>query len=136
MCSSDLSGSGTITTATASGFADWPSQGWARIKTSGGTLREIVYYTSRTATSLTVPSAGRARLGSSAAAGSATDTVDAVPGLRIGLEALGSEGTIQTVASAARVRPRMNARRACLSTLMTGQISHPCARPPRIIRTG
>ena len=94
------SGSGTITTATASGFADWPSQGWARIKTSGGTLREIVYYTSRTATSLTVPSAGRARLGTTAAAGSATDTVDAVPGLRIGLEALGSEGTIQTVASA------------------------------------
>jgi hypothetical protein len=92
------SGSGTIATATTNGFADWPAQGWARIKTSGGSLREIVYYTSRTSTSLTVPSTGRGRLGSSAAAGSATDTVDAVPGIRIGTEALSSEGKIQTIA--------------------------------------
>lgn len=92
------SGSGTITTATASGFADWPTSGWARIQDSGGTLREIVYYTSRTSTSLTVPSAGRARLGTSAGAGSATDLIDAVPGIRIGLEAP-SSNAIQTIAS-------------------------------------
>ena len=90
-------GSGTITTATASGFADWPACGWAHIK-NAGTTREIVYYTSRTSTSLTVPAAGRARLGTSAGAGAGTDTIDAVPGIRIGLEAP-SSSAIQTIAN-------------------------------------
>lgn len=87
-------GSGTITTATANGFADWPSAGWARIRQSGGTLREIVYYTSRTATSLTVPSAGRARLGTTASAGAASDLIDAVPGIRIAIEEPDVDGLI------------------------------------------
>lgn len=91
------SGSGTIETATANGFADWPTSGWCHIK-NAGTTREIVYYTSRTSTSLTVPSAGRARLGTSAGAGAATDTIDAVPGIRVGLEAP-SSNAIQTIAS-------------------------------------
>lgn len=91
------SGSGTITTATANGFADWPTSGWCHIK-NAGTTREIVYYTSRTATSLTVPAAGRGRLGTSAAAGANTDTIDAVPGIRIGLEAPSSDA-IQTIAN-------------------------------------
>lgn len=91
------SGSGTITTATANGFADWPTSGWAHIK-NAGTTREIVYYTSRTATSLTVPAAGRARLGTSAGAGAGTDTIDAVPGIRIGFEAP-SSSAIQTIAN-------------------------------------
>jgi hypothetical protein len=91
----DGSGSGTITTATANGFADWPTSGWCHIK-NAGTTREIVYYTSRTATSLTVPSAGRARLGTSAGAGAGTDTIDAVPGIRVGLEAP-SSNAIQTI---------------------------------------
>lgn len=90
-------GAGTITTATASGFADWPTSGWCHIK-NAGTTREIVYYTSRTGTSLTVPSAGRARLGTSAGAGANTDTIDAVPGIRIGLEAPSSDA-IQTIAN-------------------------------------
>jgi len=92
------SGAGTITTATANGFADWPSQGWAHIKT-GATTREIVYYTSRTSTSLTVPSGGRGLLGTSAAAGSAADTIDAVPGVRISKETADSDNKIQTIAS-------------------------------------
>jgi len=92
------SGAGTITTATASGFADWPTTGWAHIKDSGGTTTEIVYYTARTSTSLTVPAAGRAILGTTAAAGSATDLIDAVPGIRIGLETPAADGTIQTIA--------------------------------------
>ncbi|MCC6797707.1 MAG: hypothetical protein IT366_21520 [Candidatus Hydrogenedentes bacterium] len=91
------SGSGTITTATASGFADWPTSGWCHIK-NAGTTREIVYYTSRTSTSLTVPAAGRGRLGTSAAAGANTDTIDAVPGIRVGLEAPSSDA-IQTIAN-------------------------------------
>ena len=51
----------------------------------------------RTATSLTVPAAGRALLGTSATAGSATDTVDEVPGIRIALENVAADA-IQTIA--------------------------------------
>lgn len=79
------SGAGTI--ETTGSFSDWPTEGFAAVKDSGGTLREAVYYTSRTPTVLTVPAAGRAMLGSSAAAGTATDTVDAVPGIAIALDA-------------------------------------------------
>ena len=90
-------GAGTITT-TAS-LADWPDTGWAHIRTSGGATREIVYYTSRTATVLTVSVAGhRGRLGTSAAAGAATDTIDAVPGIRMGGEVPAGDGSIQTIA--------------------------------------
>ena len=78
-------GSGTITTTGS--FSDWTETGFCRITQSGGTLREIVYYSSRTATSLTVPAAGRGLLGTSAGAGGATDLLDAVPGIRIGKEA-------------------------------------------------
>jgi hypothetical protein len=88
------SGSGVITTATTNGFADWPAAGWARIRTSGGTLREIVYYSSRSATSLVVLAAHRGLLGTTAAAGSATDLVDAVPGIRISVEEPNVEGEI------------------------------------------
>lgn len=79
------SGAGSI--ETTGSFADWPDVGYALVKDSGGTEREIVYYSSRTATVLTVPAAGRELLGSSAAAGAATDTVDAIPGIAIGLDA-------------------------------------------------
>ena len=79
------SGAGTITTTGS--FADWPDSGFAHIRTSAGATREIVYYTSRTATALTVGATGRALLGTSASAGAATDTVDAVPPIRIGLDA-------------------------------------------------
>ncbi len=91
------SGGGTITVATGT-FADWPTSGFCRIADSG-TLREIVYYSSRTDTSLTVPAAGRAALGTTADAGSATDTLDAVPGIRIALatEAAATNTAIETL---------------------------------------
>lgn len=94
------SGSGTISGATDA-FCDWPTTGWCRIVTSGGTLREIVYYSSRTDTTLTVPAAGRARLGTIAAAGAADDTCYAVPGVRIAHEAPAplAGGNIQTIAN-------------------------------------
>ena len=79
------SGAGTI--STSGSFADWPDSGWAHVKTAGGATREIVYYSSRTDATLTVPAAGRECLGTSAAAGASDDTVDAVPGVRIGKEA-------------------------------------------------
>lgn len=93
------SGSGTIT-GPADSFCTWPWQGWCRIEDSGGTLREIVYYSGRTNAVLTVPSLGRGRLGTSAAAGSDTDTVTPVPGLRIAWELASPavDGSVQTIA--------------------------------------
>jgi hypothetical protein len=80
------SGAGTISLSVGS-FADWPVSGFCRIEASGGTLKEIVYYSSRTNGVLTVPAAGRALLGTSAQAGTATDIIRSVPGLRIAKEA-------------------------------------------------
>lgn len=96
-----LPASGAGTVKTTGNFNDWPSQGFAQIRTSGDAIRESIYYTSRTADELTVPAAGRALQGTSAAAGSATDTVDAIPGIAIGIEAPGSQpsGAFQTVAN-------------------------------------
>lgn len=82
------SGAGTI--QTSGSFADWPEQGYVAVKTSGGTLREVAYYTSRTGTVLTIPAAGREIWGT-AAAGAATDTVDAVPGIALMIEAPSSQ---------------------------------------------
>ena len=93
-------GAGTIALA-AGNFDDWPDSGWCHIKDSGGSIREIVYYSSRTSTVLTVPATGRARLGTSAGAGAGTDTVDAVPGIRIAKEAPSAQpaGFFQTIAN-------------------------------------
>lgn len=90
-------GAGTI--ETSGSFADWPDSGWAHIITNVPATREIVYYTSRTDTTLTVPAAGRARLGTVAGAGAATDTADSVPGIRLAEEAEDGNGDIQTIAN-------------------------------------
>lgn len=90
------SGAGSITLSVGT-FDDWPDSGFCRVETSGGTLREIVYYSSRTSTTLTVPSVGRGVLGTAAAAGGATDVVMAVPGIRVASEAPVSNA-IQTIA--------------------------------------
>lgn len=93
------SGAGTIQ-GSASAFADWPWQGWCRIQEANGTLREIVYYSSRTNSTLTVPSLGRGRLGTSAAAGASDDNLYPVPGIRIAHEAADplDSGDVQTIA--------------------------------------
>lgn len=93
------SGAGTITGPTDA-FLGWPTAGWARVEQSNGTLREIVYYASRGDNTLTVPSAGRARLGTSAAAGSVNDRVRCVPGVRIAWEPASPAfgGSVQTIA--------------------------------------
>ena len=82
-----LGASGAGTVQTSGSLADWPDVGYCAIKTAGGSLEEIVYYSSRTATTLTVPAAGRGLLGTSASAGSSDDTMDAIPGIAIGLDA-------------------------------------------------
>lgn len=82
-----LSGSGSGTISAAAGeFVDWPKKGFCRIEDSGGALREIVYYSSRTNAALTIPSAGRGLLGTSATAGAAGDLLHCVPGARIAHE--------------------------------------------------
>lgn len=93
-------GAGTINSSAS--FATWPSAGWVRIETSSGTLREIAYYTSKTVNQLTVPSAGRALLGSTAGAGSSTDNLYSVPGVAIAADPAGvysGGGSIQTIAN-------------------------------------
>lgn len=81
-----LGGSGAGTIETTGSFSDWPETGFCRITQSNGTLREIVYYQSKTDTALDVPVNGRGLLGTSASAGAATDTLDCVPGLKIATE--------------------------------------------------
>lgn len=94
-----LGGSGTGTIQTSGSLADWPDVGFCQVRQASGTLREIVYYSSRTADTLTISAAGhRGLLGTSPAAGAATDTIDAVPGIRIAVEAPDGAGKIQTIA--------------------------------------
>ncbi len=96
-----LAASGADTIETTGDLSAWPDQGWAHVRDSGGTTRETVYYTSRTGAILTVPAAGRGRLGTSATAGAASDTVDSVPGIRLAKEAPtgdASTGNAQTIA--------------------------------------
>ncbi len=82
----EASGAGTIAIAAGS-FDDWPTTGYCRIQEADGTEREIVYYASRSSIVLTVAATGRELLGTTAAAGEADDTVDAVPGIRIAKDA-------------------------------------------------
>lgn len=78
------SGAGTI--GTRGSFSGWDSAGYCRIETSGGSLRETVYYGSRTDSVLNVAADGRGKLGTSASAGSASDVLYNVPGIRIAVE--------------------------------------------------
>jgi len=96
--SAQLSGSGSGTITTTGSLADWPSYGWCHVRSSGGTTKELVYYSSRTSTSLTVPAAGRALLGTSATAGSGTDTITPVAPFRLWAETP-TAGAVQTIAN-------------------------------------
>lgn len=95
-----LPASGLGTIVTSGSFADWPDTGWVLIRTSGGSVREICYYWLRTDDTLTIAATGRGALGTTAAAGDTTDTVDAIPGLRIDAEAPSAQpsGNAQTIA--------------------------------------
>lgn len=90
--SATLAASGASTVGLSSGdFADWPDAGWAKIETSAAALREIVYYTSRTSTVLTVPAAGRGLCGTTAAAMGATDKVVPWCGMTFSVQAASSQ---------------------------------------------
>ena len=74
----DASGAGTV--ETTGSFASFPEPaGQAIIRTSGGSIRERIGYTSRTDTVLTVPAEGRGLGITSAAAGASDDTVEPIP---------------------------------------------------------
>ncbi len=95
-----LPGAGAGTIATTDSFADWPLVGWAHIRTAALATREIVYYTERTDTVLTISGAAfRGLLGTAAGGGAADDLIDSVPGLRIAKEAPGAGGDIQVIAN-------------------------------------
>jgi len=88
-------GSGIIETYET--FQDWPICGWCRIEQYDRTLREIVYYDSRTNDSLNVVS--RARLGSSSTVGDPTDRIFAVPGIAIAKDTNGIGSSLLTIAN-------------------------------------
>ncbi|MHC4714991.1 MAG: hypothetical protein ACYTAN_17250 [Planctomycetota bacterium] len=95
-----LAASGADTIETTGSFADWPEEGYALMKSSAGAVKEMIYYSSRTATELTVPAAGRGLGVTSAQVGTATDTADAIPGIEIGKDAPTSQpsGNFETPA--------------------------------------
>jgi len=82
------SGAGTITLGGGQPgtFASWPQQGWVLIVSADGSARELAYYSSRSGTALTVPTAGRALGGTSARAGAGTDVLAPWPGLTMAFE--------------------------------------------------
>lgn len=99
VCSTGLGGSGSGTIVTNGTFVSWPNSGYCRIS-SGGSLKEIVYYTSRTSNTLTVILNGRGMLNTTLIAGSGNDQLDAVPGIAIGIDNSGVQAfgsPIQTI---------------------------------------
>lgn len=93
------SGAGTIGGATDC-FIGWPKTGCCQVRRTNDALRETVWYSSRTDSVLTVPSTGRAMLGTSASAGDPAETVVPVPPYALAWEAAGStSGPVQTIAS-------------------------------------
>lgn len=76
-------GAGTITTT--SSFADWPAQGFVAVMDFTD-VREVAYYSSRTDTVLTVPSTGRALLGTFADEGDVSDGILSVPGISLAID--------------------------------------------------
>ena len=63
---------------------DWPAQGWVQIQKSDGTVREVVYYGSKTTSGVNV--VARALFGTVKSAGLTTDKAYPVPGTVIGID--------------------------------------------------
>jgi hypothetical protein len=92
-------GSGIIRSSASLG--DWPRSGFCHVRDAAGATREVVYYSARTDDILSILSQSRALLGTSASAGSSTDTIEPVPGLRFAIEspATQPDGLFQTIPS-------------------------------------
>jgi hypothetical protein len=79
------SGAGSIVLA-GSNFAGWGPRGWALVTAADGAPREVVYYSSRTGTTLTVPAAGRGLCGTTEQAMLASDVVVPWSGVAFAVE--------------------------------------------------
>ena len=92
------SGAGTIY-GTPDAFAGWDYSGFAQITDVNGNDHEVIYYASRTSTTLSVPSLGRALLGTSLYQSQPGDTIQQVPPVLIGLEYCQpfNSGSVQSV---------------------------------------
>ena len=89
---SGYAAAGAVTvTAKTNDFSDWPSSGFTENENTG----EVLYYSSRTSTALTVPAGGRDIWTDVAggAAGSEDDVIVPIPGVRIAKEAPSSQPT-------------------------------------------
>jgi hypothetical protein len=86
-------GAGSVGVSVGS-FVEWPNSGYCRVEDSAGNLKELVYFSSRTTTTLGVPANGRGILGTSAQAGAATDIITPVPGLRLAIFAPTAEAIV------------------------------------------
>lgn len=91
-----LGGAGNGTITTTGSFATWQAKGAVYIESAGGSRKEIAWYSSRTATVLTVT--GRGLLGTSATAGAVDDTVRAIPAIAFDVETPGSDGRLVALA--------------------------------------
>jgi hypothetical protein len=92
------SGGGTIETSGT--FEDAvPESGYAQVRKADGSIREQVYYSSRTSSTITVPSAGRGMSGTTAAAGAVDDELHFVAGIRVAAEVPDGSGLVQAIAS-------------------------------------
>ena len=94
--SSGYAATGAVTVTGQSSFGDWLESGYVKNTDTG----EVMYYSSRTATALTVPAGGRDVWGDGAAAGSEDDALEPISGVRIGIESPSSQpsGSFTTVA--------------------------------------
>lgn len=96
--SSGYAASGAVTVTCKDTYEDWPESGYVENEDTG----EVLYYSSRTDTALTVPAGGRDVWTDVAggAAGSEDDALRPLPGLRIALEAPSAQpaGFFQTIA--------------------------------------
>lgn len=121
------SGGGTIAGA-AYCFAGWEQTGWCWIFHSNRTtLREIVYYFSRTDDALTVLAAHRGRLGTLAAAGAADDILVPAAGMRIAFETPSPvvNGPIQTIANSTTAPTGVSWSTGISSTTGLGPVNLP-----------
>ena len=87
--SSGYAASGAVTVTSKTSLADWPASGFARNETT----LEVLYYTERTATALTVPAGGRDVWGDALAAGLEDQVISPISGIRIGVEAPSAQPT-------------------------------------------
>lgn len=80
----EADGPGVIVTSQS--MSSWPVSGYCQVRRADGTLREIVYYTTRSDAELAIAGAGRGLLGTEPSPGAEDDVIVPVSGVRIARE--------------------------------------------------